>query len=70
MINWHFDKNFQPHEAQSLKLDSSKFMNMNDWTPKWDLKKTIFRTINWYKEFHKGRDLAELCQKDLLEYLK
>lgn len=70
LINWKFDKDFQPHEAQSLKLDSSKFMNKNDWSPKWDLKMTIHRTVSWYTEFHKGRDITELCKEDLLEYLR
>jgi CDP-glucose 4,6-dehydratase len=70
LINWQYDNNYQPHEAQSLKLDSSKFMNKNDWAPKWDLKMTIHRTISWYTEFHKGRDITELCKEDLIEYIR
>ena len=70
LINWELDKKHQPHEAQSLKLDISKFLSKNYWSPKWDLEETILRTINWYKEFQKGTDVALLCKKDLIEYLR
>lgn len=70
LINWEFDKDFQPHEAQSLKLDSSKFMNKNDWSPKWDINATIERTITWYKRYHDGINIELLCQEDLMHYLK
>lgn len=69
LINWKFDKDFQPHEAQSLKLDSSKFMSKNDWAPKWDINATIERTIIWYKRYFEGVDIEQLCQEDMMHYL-
>lgn len=37
------------HEFSTLKLDSSKAMKKLNWSPKWDAKKSIWKTIEWYK---------------------
>lgn len=69
LINWKLDEGIQPHEAQSLKLDSSKFLNKNNWNPKWDINFTIQRTILWYKRYFEGEDLEFLCREDLMNYI-
>ena len=42
----------QVHEAHLLMLDCSKANKLLDWQPIWDLKETIFQTIEWYREWH------------------
>ncbi len=69
LINWEVDKGYQPYEAQSLKLDSSKFLSKNNWTPNWDIQITIKRTILWYKRYFEGEDMISLCNDDLMNYL-
>ncbi len=39
----------QPHEAGLLKLDINKVINELGWKPKWNAKKAIQETINFYK---------------------
>lgn len=41
----------QPHEANLLKLDISKAINTLNWSPKYDSRAAISKTINWYKSF-------------------
>ncbi|MCP4440188.1 MAG: CDP-glucose 4,6-dehydratase [Aureispira sp.] len=39
-----------PHEAKLLRLDCSKAVNMLEWTPRWNARKAIRQTIEWYKK--------------------
>lgn len=39
----------QPHEATLLKLDISKAINLLGWTPKYNSKAAIEKTIDWYR---------------------
>lgn len=58
----------QLHEANLLKLDSSKANTLLKWRSIWDLDKTIAMTINWYKNFYENRkistfeDIENYCQ--------
>lgn len=59
------DKN-QPHEAGILRLDISKALLELGWSPKWDSKTAIEKTINWYKNsLVKDADIFELCLNDI-----
>ena len=40
----------QPHEAGLLKLDITKAKEILQWQPKWDARKAIEMTIEWYKK--------------------
>lgn len=44
------------HEANFLKLDSSKAKNRLDWTPRWDLDTTLEKTVDWYLNYYKNPD--------------
>ena len=41
----------QPHEATLLKLDISKAINLLGWTPKYNSKTAIEKTIDWYRTY-------------------
>lgn len=52
----------QVHEAGLLKLDISKSVNVMDWRPKYNAKKSIEKTLEWYQLNDapgKGKDLVE-----------
>ena len=70
LINWKLDKGYKPHEAQSLTLDSSKFIKCNNWMPTWDIHKTIKKTIMWYRGYLDGVNIESLCNDDVNNYLK
>lgn len=49
-----------PHEAPTLRLDSSKATDRLGWRPVWDVEATVTRTIDWYRAWHgAGRLLTE-----------
>ena len=63
------DLNF--HETKKLNLQIQKAKNELNWIPIWDIKKTIERTINWYKYFNQELNNAEyLCLKDIEDFQK
>lgn len=52
-IQFEIEKNISHHhEAELLKLDNSKAISRLHWTPKWNTKKAIEETINWYKKYY------------------
>ena len=62
------DKN-ELHEANLLSLDISKARNFLDWQPKWDIQQYIEKTVEWYKNIN-GNNLYDVCNKQIIEYLK
>jgi CDP-glucose 4,6-dehydratase len=60
-------KDNQLHEANLLNLDISKATHLLNWTPKWDIDKTIEKTAEWYKKY-KSEDVYNLCVRQIKEY--
>jgi CDP-glucose 4,6-dehydratase len=56
------------HEAGLLKLDINKAQKLLNWFPKWDANEAIERTINWYKDYLKGKNPIELLKSDIASY--
>ena len=56
------------HEANCLKLDSSKANQLLGWQPVWDLDTSIARTVTWYKDYYQSGELN--TNADLNEYMK
>ena len=57
----------EPHEANLLSLDISKARNFLNWHPKWDIRKCIDKTIEWYKNIGKS-DIYDFCNRQIKEY--
>jgi CDP-glucose 4,6-dehydratase len=56
------------HEAHMLKLDCSKAMKELSWAPRWPLDKALDATIQWVVDYLEGREIKELCKKQIDEY--
>jgi len=69
LVNWKNSENDEPHEAQLLQLDSSKFKNKNVWVPKWNLSETIKITMDWYISDLEEVNSLKLCEEDIKKYL-
>jgi len=54
------------HEANFLKLDCSKANLRLGWYSKWNIRKTLEKTINWYKKYYENNIIN--TSKDLMEY--
>lgn len=63
-INYHTN-NDGPHEAGLLLLDITKAQKDLGFQPKWDLKTSINKTMEWYKNTLNHR---EFCLKQIKEF--
>ncbi len=65
---WEIDMLQQPHEANFLKLDSSKAMARLGWRPVWDLKHALHAIVTWHQARLAGADLQALSLGQIREY--
>jgi CDP-glucose 4,6-dehydratase len=68
--SYALDKTEQPHEAHYLKLDCSKARTGLGWHPRWDLGKAVDSIIEWTQAYQQGRDLKEVCLRQIENYSK
>jgi CDP-glucose 4,6-dehydratase len=57
----------QLHEAGKLQLDCTKARNILKWSPVWDGKTAVERTVLWYRAFYESG--AVLSLKDLQSHI-
>ncbi len=58
-----------PHEANFLRLDTSKARSATGWKPIWRADEAVERTANWYKAYYAGKDMRAFSQSQISEYL-
>lgn len=58
---WEIDANPQPHEANLLKLDSSKARQLLKWQPAWDLETALQKIAEWHLAWHSQQDMQSVC---------
>ena len=58
----------QLHEANLLKLDSTKALSKLHWKTVWDTKRTLGVVVDWYKEFYENNEIKTL--DDLNNYVE
>jgi CDP-glucose 4,6-dehydratase len=59
-----------PYEASWLALETAKARVSLGLKPRWELKETVTRTIDWYRAQKQGADARELCAKEIDEVIK
>lgn len=59
-----------PHEANFLKLDSSKIKKTFNWKPKWGIEKAIEKTVEWTKAYSNNEDIIECTNKQIDEFFR
>lgn len=67
--SWQIDQNPQPHEANYLKLDSSKARAILNWQSRWDLETALSKIIDWHKHWRNGEDMRAVCLAQINEYI-
>lgn len=67
-LRWHCDSAPQPHEANYLKLDSSKARARLGWAPRWRLDKALDMTVAWHRAWQRGDDMRVLSMAQIAEY--
>lgn len=75
VMNWGDGANFKVdtsaaklHEANFLKLDSSKARMNLDWEPQWDASEAIRRICAWYKAHLSGEDMKIYTIAEIKQY--
>ena len=56
------------HEAQFLKLDSSKARTLLGWRPRWDVRTAVSKTVEWYRRHRAGEDMLAVSQEQIAAY--
>ena len=56
-------------ETKILKLNSKKSKQKLKWSPKWNLKKTLDKIIEWNLLVNKGISAKKVCEKQFLMYI-
>jgi CDP-glucose 4,6-dehydratase len=67
-FRWQCDASPQPHEANYLKLDSSKARTRLGWAPRWRLDKALDMTVDWYRTWRQGGDMREVSLAQIAEF--
>ena len=65
---WETPSGAQPHEARTLRLDSSKARTRLGWRPHLDLTEAIGATVSWYRSFARGEDARSLTLAQIRDY--
>jgi CDP-glucose 4,6-dehydratase len=65
---WQMDDNRLLHEANYLKLDSSKARAKLGWKPKWNLSTALAKTIDWHNSWRKNADAYKVSLSQISDY--
>lgn len=66
--SWQYDKSQKPHEANYLKLDSSKAHSRLCWKPRWNLESALERTVEWHLKWRRGEDMLKFTMSQISKY--
>ena len=73
---FEIENSLQPHEAQLLKLDSSKAKTRLAWKNQWNLEITLNKTIEWYQAWRNQEDMKDIsisqinCYEEQMEKVR
>lgn len=67
-VKWQFNKTPQPHEANYLKLDSSKAHTQLAWHPKWKLRTALQKTLDWHDAWRNAENMQVVTMKQIADY--
>ncbi|MDG2061388.1 MAG: CDP-glucose 4,6-dehydratase [SAR86 cluster bacterium] len=68
-LSWVSTDSAKYHEAKNLSLDINKAKETLGWEPKWNLKETIEKVVDWYKEEMSGKDSLDKTFNQISDYL-
>lgn len=68
-LTWINKHDGGPHEANFLKLDSSKLKTTFGWKPTWHMDETIRRIVEWTRVYEAGGDIPAIMDKQIRDFL-
>lgn len=67
-MRWTKDAGPHPHEAHTLKLDSSLARTRLGWSPRLDLSKALEWVVEWSRVYREGGDVRAVCERQIDAY--
>jgi CDP-glucose 4,6-dehydratase len=67
-VKWQCDEAPQPHEANYLKLDSSKAHNRLNWQSRWHLQIALKKTLAWHEAWRNAEDMRTVTLSQIAGY--
>lgn len=69
--SWELDNTDNPHEANLLKLDTSKAKSKLLWGPVWNLETALNKIVQWHTSWAaQSSNTQELCIKEINDYIE
>lgn len=68
-LKWINQSDGGPHEANFLKLDCSKLKTTFGWSPRWNLETAIEKVVEWTKAWADGKDVIEIMDKQIADFI-
>jgi CDP-glucose 4,6-dehydratase len=65
---WTIDSAEAVHEANYLKLDSSRARALLKWSPRWNLSNALQKTSAWHEAWRADEDMLFFSTKQIAEY--
>ncbi len=65
---WEQAAGAQPHEAHTLRLDSSKARAELSWSPRWQLTQALERTVAWHAAWRCGADMHAFSLAQIADF--
>ena len=59
----------EPHEAGTLKLDTSQSRHQLGWMPHWSIRQALIATIEWQKAWLAGQTMDQVCWSQIENYM-
>ncbi len=67
-ISWTLDASPQPHEAQTLMLDSAKAREQLGWRPRWPIDQAMASVVEWYRAYWNGKPMRAVVLDQIAAY--
>jgi CDP-glucose 4,6-dehydratase len=65
---WRHEATSGAHEAQTLRLDSSKARHRLGWRSRWSLDEALSHTLDWHRSWRRGNDMAAVSLAQIEAY--
>lgn len=69
-VRWDIDCRARPHEANVLKLDSSKAAARLGWQPRWELGRALESIVSWHKAHIAGEDMRAVTIAQIRQFIE
>lgn len=66
--SWRLDGAPQPHEANTLRLDSSKARSRLGWHAQWGLQTALDMTLAWHRAWRQGENMTDVSLQQIHAY--